>query len=186
MKSDLKQLEDIYSRIITEKSGRKVIKGAVTITDFVMSELPEWLSEVEVTGDLYIMHSYFTSLKGMPKKVDGMMMVTHNPRLRSLEGCPDAVHYLYLAGNPRITSFVGGPTTVKTNFTCQDCGLVSLEGIPKKVGNHVTIFYNRKQFSTKEVAEVCKARTILADDSGGELDDDDDNVYFDEDEVHPY
>jgi hypothetical protein len=186
MKSDLKQLEDIYSRIIIEKSGRKVIKGTVTLSDFVMPEMPEWLSEVELQGDLYIKHSYFTSLKGMPKKVNGMIMATRNPRLRSLEGCPDAVQLLYLAGNPRISSFVGGPTTVKTNLTCQDCGLVSLEGIPKKVGNHVTIFYNRREFSAEEIAQVCKARTIMADDAGDLAIDDDDNDYLDEDEVHPY
>jgi hypothetical protein len=166
MKSDLKQLEDIYNRIITEKNGRKVIKGTVNFTDFYMPELPEWLSEVEVQGDMYVVNSYVTSLKGMPKKIEGMIMVTHNPRLRSLEGSPNDVHFLYLAGNLRLQSFVGGPTTVKTNFTCQDCGLVSLEGIPKKVGNHVNIFYNRKMFSTKEIAEVCKARSILSDDIG--------------------
>lgn len=188
MKGDLKQLEDIYNRIITEKSGRKVIKGSVLLSDFVMPEMPEWLSEVELQGDLYIMHSYFTSLKGMPKKVNGMIMVTDNPRLGSLEGCPDDVQLLYLSGNPKITSFVGGPTTVKTNLTCQDCGLVSLEGIPKKVGNVVTIFYNRREFSAKEIAEVCKSRTIMADDAGDEAldDDDDDNVYLDEDGLYPY
>jgi len=179
MKSDLKQLEAIYSRIIIEKSGRKVIKGKVDFGNFYMPELPEWLSEVEVDGDLYMVNSYVTSLKGMPKKVNGMIMLSNNPRLTSLEGCPQSAYQLILSGNKRISSFVGGPTTVKTNFTCQDCGIVSLEGIPKKVGNHVTIFFNRREFSTKEISEVCECRTILTDINDNYDDDYDDDDYDD-------
>jgi len=53
MRNDQKALADIYSRIITESNGRKVIEGGVDLNGLYLKELPEWLSDVEVKGSFF-------------------------------------------------------------------------------------------------------------------------------------
>jgi len=54
VRNDQQALAEIYSRIITESSGRKVIRGDVNLMWMYLSELPDWLADVdEVTGNFH-------------------------------------------------------------------------------------------------------------------------------------
>ena len=79
MRNDQKSLADIYSRIITESNGRKVIKGDVDLDDLYLEELPDWLSDVEVRGGFYCSNNKLTTLAGAPETVGGTFSCSDNP-----------------------------------------------------------------------------------------------------------
>jgi len=79
MRNDQKALSDIYSRIITEGNGRKVIKSDVDLSYLYLKELPEWLSDVEIKGDFYCSGNNLTTLQGAPKTVGDGFFCYANP-----------------------------------------------------------------------------------------------------------
>jgi hypothetical protein len=119
MRRDQKALADIYSRIITESSGRKVIRGSVDLTDLYLKELPEWLADVEVDGGFFCNCNRLISLAGAPKTVEGDFQCDHN-RLLSLEGSPETVGGHFYCNNNRLTSLQGAPKIVEGYFVCSD------------------------------------------------------------------
>ena len=90
MRNDQKALADIYSRIITESSGRKVIEGDVDLRSLYLKELPEWLSDVEVEGNFRCDNNRLTTLTGGPKTVGGNFRCDNN-RLTTLASAPKTV-----------------------------------------------------------------------------------------------
>jgi hypothetical protein len=60
--------------------------------------------------------------------------------LTSLEESPDKVNGNFsITGNSKLTSLVGGPKEVGGNYSAISCGLISLEGIPSKIGKDLVI-----------------------------------------------
>jgi len=119
MRNDQKSLSDIYSRIITESSGRKVIKGSVDLDDLYLEELPEWLSNVEVEGNFYCYNNRLTTLQGAPKTVGGDFYCDNN-KLTTLKGGPKTVGVSFYCNNNKLTTLAGGPETVEGNFWCSN------------------------------------------------------------------
>ncbi len=132
MRNDQKALADIYSRIITESNGRKVIKGSVDLDDLYLKELPDWLSDVEVRGSFYCSNNRLTTLAGGPKTVRGDF---------------------YCNGN-KLTTLKGGPTTVGDGFWCYDNRLTTLAGAPKTVGDTFYCANNPGNFTEEDVRAV--------------------------------
>ena len=98
MRSDQKSLADIYYRIITESSGRKVIEGDVDLRGLYLKELPEWLSGVEIGG-------YFSC---------------DNNKLTTLAGAPETVEGYFYCNDNKLTTLAGAPKTVEGGFYCRN------------------------------------------------------------------
>jgi len=133
MRSDQKALSDIYSRIITESSGRKVIEGDVRLNDLHLKELPEWLSDVEIKGGFYCHNNNLTTLASAPKTV-GYNFSCHDNKLTTLAGGPKTVRGSFRCYNNKLTTLADGPKTVGGNFRCDNNRLTTLAGAPKTVG----------------------------------------------------
>ena len=136
MQKDLKALSELYSRIIVESNGRKVIRGRVVLTGLYLNELPKWLADVEVTGDFNCGDNLLTSLKNAPKKVGGDFYCPYN-RLTSLQGAPESV---------------GG------DFFCAKNKLTSLQGAPEIIGGDFYCYGNPVLFAKRDVRAVSKVR----------------------------
>ena len=87
MRDSQKALTELYSRIILEENGRKVIQGNVYLDELYLKELPEWLVDVEITGDFDCSDNLLTSHKSSPKKVRSDFICSKN-KLTTLEGGP--------------------------------------------------------------------------------------------------
>jgi hypothetical protein len=189
MRKDLKVLSEIYSRVITEKKGRKVITGNVNLSKLHLKEMPAWLAGVEIDGSFDCSNNYLTSLAGSPKRVTGKFNCSFN-RLTSLVGGPVEVLYDYdcfrnrlvnLQGAPkkfhhdgdfrchgnRLTSLVGAPR-VATNFSCDDNYLKSLEGAPEFVAGDFECFDNTVSFTEEDVYDVCEVDGAVVTDENVE------------------
>lgn len=114
MRNDQKALAELYSRIITESNGNKIIRGDVILKTLYLKELPEWLADVEVKNDFICSYNQLTSLKGSPRIVRGTFKCVGN-RLTSLEGAPEIVGETFDCSNCRLTSLVGAPQKQATS-----------------------------------------------------------------------
>lgn len=135
MKSDLKALADVYSRIITESNGRRVIKGNVTLTGLYLKELPEWLAGVEVEGWFDCSNNLLTSLKNSP--VSNTFHCTSN-RLTTLKGAPSSC-IAFFCSNNNLRTLEFGPTKVLEAYGCDRNLLTDLVGAPTDFGTPETV-----------------------------------------------
>ena len=135
MQKDLKALSELYSRIIVESSGRKVIEGDVDLAKLFLKELPKWLTGVEVTGVFDCSNNLLTSLQGAPKSVGSFYC--HSNKLTSLQGAPESV---------------GG------DFFCAKNKLTSLQGAPEIIGGDFYCYGNPVLFAKRDVRAVSKVR----------------------------
>ena len=76
--------------------SKKYIKGDVDVSRRYLTKLPDFLSDVEVTG----------------------FFACNNNKLTTLEGSPTIVRGVYACGQNLITSLKGAPDYVKGNFFC--------------------------------------------------------------------
>jgi len=174
MRNDQQALADIYSRIITESSGRKVIRGDVDLERLHLRELPGWLADVEVEGNFICFHNYLTTLKGCPKSVGenffcdfnrltslqygpktvgGDYYCDHN-RLITLKGAPKVIEDGFFCENNRLTTLQYGPKTVVGSFFCNNNRLTTLQGAPKSVGFDFWCYGNPGKFTKEDVMAV--------------------------------
>ena len=175
MRNDQKALADIYTRIITESNGRKVIKGNVYLNGLYLKALPEWLSDVEIEGNFFCHNNKLTTLQGAPKTVRGNFFC-HNNKLTTLAGAPNTVGggfscvnnklttlqgapktveggSFYCDGN-KLTTLQGGPKTVGGSFYCYNNKLTTLQGAPETVGGDFFCNYNTGNFTEEDVRAV--------------------------------
>ncbi len=114
----------------------KIIEGDVNLYDLHLTELPEFLKDVHVTGSFNCQRNELTSLKNSPSVVDGYFRC-HKNKLSTLEGGPTSVgKHLFCSFN-QLTSLVGAPSSVGGNFDCGD---------------------NTKEFSETDVMSVCDVK----------------------------
>ena len=116
MKNDQKALSEIYSKIITESNGRKVIRGDVNLNYLFLRKLPEWLADFTIDGDLYLTNNI----------------------LRTLENCPQHITGSFHCGGNYLRNLIGGPASVGTErrnveYSCANNKLTSLAGAPKNM-----------------------------------------------------
>lgn len=134
-----------------------------------LSYIREWLEEVGISD--YTINDDLS--------VDAIDVTLNN---KNLEEFPDfiqfkVIKYGFFCGNNRLKSLRGGPSFVGRDFFCQgnlleslefspyhvgkDFGclgnrLKSLNGAPKFVGGYFYAGDNLKQFSAKDVTDVCR------------------------------
>ena len=107
----------------------KVIEDYVNLSDLHISELPEFLKDVQIRSSG---HSYY-----QPSGLN----ISRN-KLTSLKNCPSVIGGDFLARNCKLKSLVGGPNYVGGNYIVEKNRLTSLEGIPHTIGGNVDISYN--------------------------------------------
>ena len=153
MRNDQKALADIYSKIITESSGRKVIKGDVDLENLFLTVLPEWLSDVEVEGIFYCSNNKLTTLQGAPETVEDDFFCRKN-NLTTLQGAPKTVGGDFYCDSNKLTTLAGAPETVEGSFSCVDNKLTTLAGAPKTVGVAFYCYDNTNNFTVEDVRAV--------------------------------
>lgn len=89
-----------------------------------------------------------TNLNGMAKVVNGKVDLSWLKNLKSLKGMPKEVGLHKEYGNKLVIS---------------NCGITSLEGMPKKVHGTVRIVSCDKEFTEEEVKEYCDAPKYIVD-----------------------
>ena len=155
MRNDQKALADIYSRIITESSGRKVIEGDVDLSSLYLEELPDWLSDVEIKGSFFCDENRLTTLQGGPKTVEGDFYC-HVNRLTTLAGGPKTVRGNFFCYDNKLTTLAGAPKTVGGGFFCYNNRLTTLAGAPETVGGNFSCSDNPGNFTKGDVRAVSK------------------------------
>jgi hypothetical protein len=128
---------------------RKYIKGDVNLSEHHLTELPDFLSGVEVIGSFACHNNQLTTLKGSPSIVRGAYSCGGN-LITNLSGAPDYVKGNFFCGhNELLESLEGGPTTVDDGFYCSyNDNLVSLVGAPSSI-KFISCNHNRQLKSLK-------------------------------------
>ena len=144
---------------------KKYIEGEVDISGLYLTEIPDFLSDVECSGEFDCSNNYLTSLNGMPKfkkvpiHIKNMSIYCYeNKSLKSLYGVPTEVRGSLLCNACGITelkdgptrvglhfdcsgnqlkNLLNGPTDVGLNYICSNNPLKSLAGAPKQIGDDV-------------------------------------------------
>jgi hypothetical protein len=166
MKSDLKALAEVYSRIITESNGRRIIKGNVYLESLYLKKLPEWLADVEVDGDFGCINNMLTTLENAPRYVR-RTFYCYNNRLISLKGAPREVIGGFHCFNNRLRTLQDAPRTVGGGFDCSYNNLKSLEGAPESVFGRFECRGNAVEFSREDVRAVSHVSgQIITNDDG--------------------
>lgn len=135
MKSDLKALADVYSRIITESNGRRVIAGNVSLRGLFIKELPEWLAGVEIGGYFDCSYNLLTSLVNSP--ISEKFYCTSN-RLTTLKGAPSSCRVFHCSNN-LLRTLKFGPSKVIVGYHCDGNLLTDLVGAPTDLGTTETV-----------------------------------------------
>jgi len=126
--AQLKVFEKFYSNYIIN------VKGEVFLNNYNLKEI--LIKFGYITSFFSCSYNNLTSLKGCPEKVEGSFHCDYN-KLTSLEGCPREI---------------GG------GLYCRENLLTSLKGCPKEVDGVFYCHNNAKQFTKKEVRDLCKVK----------------------------
>lgn len=92
---------------------------------------------------------------GLPRYVGGTLNLHSFKMVTNLEGLPDTVGGLYIAGFTKLNSLKGCPSDVKDNFTITLCSaLKGLDYLPKHIGGDITINHNANLLSIDGLSAV--------------------------------
>ena len=160
MRNDQKSLADIYSKIITESNGRKVIEGSVYLSGLYLKELPEWLSDVEVEGSFHCSDNKLTTLQGAPKAVKDTFYC-HKNKLITLAGAPKTVGRGFYCANNKLTTLAGAPKTVGGSFSCSHNKLTTLASAPETVEGDFYCHNNPGNFTEEDVRAVSNVGVVI-------------------------
>lgn len=119
----------------------KYIEGNVDLHGRYLTEIPEFLKDVEIRNDFRISKNQLTSLKNSPRVVKGTFNCNLN-KIPNLSGAPDSVHTFYCDRN-RLLSLEGAPQEVTGSFFCSVNPLMTLKGIPTKIGGSFYCNFSR-------------------------------------------
>lgn len=82
-----KALRDWRIRYAVQHDGTIIVPGDIDLAGKSLTELPE-LSDVVVKGDFLCYYNRIKSLKGSPRKIEGVFDCRYNPDLECLEHAP--------------------------------------------------------------------------------------------------
>ena len=148
MRNDQKALAEIYSRIITESDGRKIIEGDVNLGYLYLRKLPEWLADVTIVGDLLLANNCLLTLENCPQYITGSFICAGN-HLRNLIGGPVSVgeegrYGVYSCTYNRLTSLAGAPKNMDyCDFDCSQNLLTDLMHLPSTIGGKLICSFNQ-------------------------------------------
>jgi len=140
---DGEEWEKLYNNIIVPAQNERIesyISGIVDniinvdihLNSLFLKELPDFLSGIELHGDLFCGGNQLTSLKNLPEVIDGNFDCGYN-QLTSLEGMSQFISGHITVSNNRLTNLKGSPKICKKSFHCNDNMLTTLEGAPEEV-----------------------------------------------------
>ena len=135
----------------------KIIEGNVNLSHLYLTELPEFLDGIEVTGSFFCSGNRLVSLKNSPAIVRGDFYCYAN-YLVTLEGAPEFVGGCFSCHTNQLRTLKGSPRKVGQSFICISNQLISLEGAPDFVGGPFNCKYNTKKFTQDDVLAVCQTR----------------------------
>jgi hypothetical protein len=173
--------EEIKTRIKRKKGirvlSKKVIEGNVDVSGLYLTQLPDFLKDVEETekfdcsynrlhtlegsglqtveGDFDCRNNQLKTLKGCPRIVEGHFFCRNN-KLTSLEGCPQTIGEYFFADHNELKTLKGCPAIIEGDFWCSENKLESLEGCPKKVTGNFICGNNAVKFTVEQVRAVCE------------------------------
>lgn len=148
-----RRMEDRVERLI-KNYIRNGSKGDLSLNDMNLTELPEVLKNVSVSGYFNCGGNELTNLKNSPKYVGGIFTCNDN-KLTSLEGAPKIIYGSFYCNDNKLTSLEGSPEKVGGSFYCQYNELTSLTGAPKKVDGMFRCYRNLVKFTEEQVRSVC-------------------------------
>lgn len=97
----------------------KKVNGFVWLNSGQWTEIPEWLSNVEIKDDFGCIFNKLTTLKNCPQKVEGSLYCGDN-LLISLKGCPENIKGNFWCDCNELTSLEGCPKNIEENFYCNN------------------------------------------------------------------
>ena len=103
---------------------------------------------------------FLTSLEGAPKVVSGDFKCRYCNSLKTLKGAPEKVGGNFECGHcDALINLEGAPKKVSRVFNCYGCNsLINLEGAPKEVGKDFQCCDCKRQFTEKDVTDVCNVK----------------------------
>ena len=129
---------------------KKYIEGEVDISGLYLTEIPDFLADVECAGEFNCSNNNLTSLNGMPKfkwvpyHIRNMSIYCYeNKNLASLKGVPTEIRGSLLCNACGITELKDGPTRVGGHFDCSNNMLKTLKGGPSDVRLNYICSYNQ-------------------------------------------
>lgn len=113
------------------------VDGSVNLIKKNLTEIP---IQFGIVKDFDCSHNQLTSLKGIPKKVD--ILLVENNRLTSLEYCPQEVDHFDCSHN-YLSSLEYGPKIVHGDYYCNNNLLSDLIHMPKEIQGDFILGDNR-------------------------------------------
>ena len=134
---------DIDSKFIKlKKVNGNVSLIRSTFLRGLWAEIPEWLKDVEITGNFCCRNNRLITLKNCPQKIGGNFECQFN-YLTSLEGCAENIGGVFDCSENKLKSLKGCAKNIGRDFYCQFNILKTLEGGPKMVGGRVRCYNNK-------------------------------------------
>jgi len=135
---------------------RKYIEGNVDISGLYLQRIPDFLSDVEISGHFFCSDNFLVSLEGLPPIIGGLFNCSHNKQLtslkglkstvitdgiqcvgcglKSLEGSPSSIGGGFFSAGNQLKSLELGPTSVEGFYDCSNNPLKTLVGAPTQIG----------------------------------------------------
>jgi hypothetical protein len=117
------KLDESFMDIDPKFVKLKKVNGNVYLEGRHWTEIPAWLSNVEIIGYFNCSWNKLTSLKNCPQKIGGGFYCSDN-QLTSLEGCPENIGGDFNCSGNLLSSLEGCPEFVGGSFWCHDNKLI--------------------------------------------------------------
>ncbi len=126
-------------------------------------QLPVAIKDIQ--GYLILTFNDLRTLRGLPVRVSGDLLINGNRNLRSLEYCSKYVEGDFDINECDVQSLVGGPSVVKGEYTAVSNRLKSIEGLAANISNDLDLSEQRSNIKitvedVKSISKV-KGRIIL-------------------------
>ena len=137
IKESLYNLENSFN-VVIDDNDRVIIYGNIMIP-YVYNDLQYKIDEI--FGNVI---------------VDNVQEPVKYGNLSSLRNFPTIIHGDFICKlNPNLKTLKGGPEKVEGNFVCADCGLETIEHLPKYIGGNLDIYNNNiKDLSPIENSKI--------------------------------
>jgi hypothetical protein len=115
----------------------------INLYNLKLKELPEFLSDLEVSGEFCANSNCLVNFLNSPKKVEEFY--AQNNKLTSLEGCPEIVNGSFIVSGNLLTNIDFFPKTIKNSISLSNNKLLSLHNLPEIVYGGVSVGWNNLQ-----------------------------------------
>ncbi len=118
----------------------EIVEGRFNINSNKLTSLD--FSPKRVAENYHCKDNYMKNLIGI-KHVGESLLCSFNPKLTSLEGCPEEIYEDFDCQYTKLTNLIGGPQKVVGDYNCSRAKLVSLEGVASYIGRELNFSSNK-------------------------------------------